>query len=229
MQVKCTGCGKALNIPDEKLPKDKVVTLNCPSCKAKIRVDQHLRPSGESAGGLSTPSPVPQPAEQKTEAIDTLSIISEEEEDELKIYNENDQLALVLDDMHKTQWSKDLEAMGYKIEYAKSPELAVHKMKFTQYHVVVLHENFGGASLADSPIYQSLREMPMSSRRKIFMVLVGKNFKSANNMQAFQQSANLVVNEKDMGKVPLILKKTISENEAFYKVFKETLLTLGKV
>jgi hypothetical protein len=71
--------------------------------------------------------------------------------------------------------------------------------------------------------------MPMTSRRKIFVALVGGNFKSTNSMQAFQHSVNLVVNEKDMGNIPLILKKTISANEAFYKVFKEILRDLGKI
>lgn len=232
MQVKCAGCNKSLNIPDEKLPPDKVVTLNCPACKAKIRVDQHLRPSRESAGESSTAtsSAQPRPIDHKNETIDTLSITSEETEDEdFKVYDENDQLALVLDDVHKDQWTKDLEALGFKIEYARSPEQATHKMKFTQYHVVILHENFGGVSLSDSPVYQSLKDMPMSARRKIFLALAGKNFKSTNNMQAFQHSANLVINEKDMDKALLILKKSVSENEAFYKVFKETLHALGKV
>jgi hypothetical protein len=47
-------------------------------------------------------------------------------------------------------------------------------------------------------------------------------------MQAFQKSANVVINEKDLGKLEDILKKTISENEIFYKVFKETLHSMGK-
>ena len=36
------------------------------------------------------------------------------------------------------------------------------------------------------------------------------------------------MNEKDMNKVGDILKKAISENEIFYKVFKETLHSMGK-
>lgn len=221
MQINCTGCSKPINIPDEKLPKDKAVTVTCPECKAKVRVDQHLRSSsGETAS-----------ASQKAESDDVLSIVSsgDEEEDEFKIYGENDQIALILDDVRKAQWAKELAELNYKIEYAKSPEQAVHKMKFTQFHLVVLSDNYCGVSLDDSVVYQSLKEMPMSIRRKIFLALVGKQFKSANNMQAFQYSANVVINEKDMDKASLILKKSCSENEAFYKVFKETLHSLGKV
>jgi len=73
-----------------------------------------------------------------------------------------------------------------------------------------------------------LIEMPMETRRKIFFALIGANFKSLNNMQAFQNSANVVINQKDIAKLSDILKKSISENEIFYKVYKETLLAMGK-
>lgn len=218
MQIKCSECQKPINIPDDKLPRDRAVTLGCPYCKAKIKVDRHLRPAA------------PQPAEPKSEDLDasTLVVSEEDEDEELKIYDEHDQIALVLDEFHKEKWAGELGKLGFKIEYAKSPEQAVHKMKFTQYHLAVLHENFGGATLDNSPIYQSLREMPMTFRRKIFVALVGKHLKSLSNMQAYQYSVNLAVNEKDMDKISLILKKSIGENETFYKVFKETLHALGK-
>ncbi len=229
MQIKCTGCSKPITIPDDKLPKDKVVFLNCPFCKTKIKVDQHLQPATPDQG--TTPRPAgAQPADTQNEVVDAFSMVSsDEDEEEAKIYDEDDQLALILDDANKAAWTKYLTEMGYKIEYSKSPEKAVHKMKFTQFQLVVLHESFGGTSLEESPFYQTVREMPMTTRRRIFVALVGKNFKSTNNMQAFQYSVNLVVNEKDLGKAPQILKRAISDNDAFYKIFRETLKTLGKV
>jgi hypothetical protein len=47
-------------------------------------------------------------------------------------------------------------------------------------------------------------------------------------MQAFQKSVNVVINEKDINKLEDVLKKSISEIEIFYKVFKETLQSMGK-
>ena len=44
----------------------------------------------------------------------------------------------------------------------------------------------------------------------------------------FKKSANVVINEKDIDKLENVLKKSISENEIFYKVFKETLHSMGK-
>lgn len=224
MQFTCNACHRSMNIPDEKLPKDHAFSITCPECKTKFKVDQHLNPK-ESA-------PVPPPLKGKEETVVTASMVVNpkefEDDEDLVIYDKNDQIALVLDDNNKDLWIKALEEKNFKIQYARSPEYAVHKMKFTHFHFVALNENFGNVALDENPIYQTMIKMPMVTRRNIFFALVGTNFKSLNNMQAYQKSANLVINEKDLEKLGGILKKTISENEIFYKVYKETLNAIQK-
>ena len=224
MQVTCNACQRSMNIPDEKLPKDHAFSITCPECKTKFKVDQHLKPKESE--------PVPPPPKEKEKTIDTASMVVNQEkfedDEDLVIYAENDQIALLLDDINKDVWTKALEEKNYKIQYARSPEYAVHKMKFTHFHFVALNENFGNVALDESPIYKKMIEMPMVTRRNIFFALVGANFKSLNNMQAYQKSANVVINEKDLEKLGDILKKSISENEIFYKVYKETLNAMGK-
>jgi hypothetical protein len=222
MRVECNKCQLSVNIPDEKLPKNQAFSIICPECKNKIKVDQHLKTKEPQVTLESEPE----------EALDALSVVAEyeafEDNDELVIYEEGDQLALVLDEKNQSAWTEMLKSRDYKIQYAKSPEHAVHKMKFTHFHFVALHENYGNKGLDNNPVYQTLIELPMVTRRNIFLALLGANFKTLNNMQAFQKSANVVINEKDLGKLGDILKKTISENEIFYKVFKETLQSMGK-
>jgi len=223
MQVECNACQRSMNIPDEKLPKDQAFSITCPGCKNKIKVDQHLK---------SKEPPTP-PAPEPEEALDAPSMVVEHEDfdddEDLVIYEEGDQLALVLDEKNQSAWTEALESRDYKIQYAKSPEHAVHKMKFTHFHFVALHENYGDKGLDNNSVYQTLIELPMVTRRNIFLALLGTNFKTLNNMQAFQKSVNVVINEKDMDKLGDVLKKSISENEIFYKVFKETLHSMGKV
>jgi hypothetical protein len=222
MQVTCNACQRSMNIPDEKLPQDQAFSVTCPGCKNKIKVDQHLQTQNQ-----------PKPAEPKQEeTLDAVSMVVEhdefEEDDELVIYEENDRLALILDSANQSIWTEVLQSRDYKIEYAKSPEHAVHKMKFTHYHLIALHENYGNKNLKDNVVFKTLIEMPMVTRRNIFFALMGKNLKTLSNMQAFQKSANVVINEKDIDKLGDVLKKSISENEIFYKVFKETLHSMGK-
>ena len=219
MQVTCNACQRSMNILDEKLPKDQAFSITCPGCQNKIKVDQHLK----------TPDP-PTPPQQE-EALDTAGMVVDQEEfedDELVIYDENDQLALILDETNQSAWTQALESRDYKIQYAKSPEHAVHKMKFTHFHFIALHENYGNKDLDNNTVYKTLIELPMVTRRNIFVALIGKNFKTLKNMQAFQKSVNVVINEKDINKLEDVLKKSISEIDIFYKVFKETLHSMGK-
>tara|TARA_B100000315_G_scaffold147013_1_gene136021 strand:+ start:296 stop:832 length:537 start_codon:yes stop_codon:yes gene_type:complete len=101
--------------------------------------------------------------------------------------------------------------------------------EFADEELEILAEDFAGASLKKNNVLKYIQPLPMTTRRKMFIALLGKDFRTMDNMQAFSLSVNVVINFKDMDNLTAILKKTISENDAFYKVFKETLVALGKV
>ena len=241
MQVSCTQCQRDINIPDAKVPEGQAFNLTCPGCKSKFRVDQHLKKEAAEASAPPQEAPsaspqeqpiVPPPQKVEVSEIDTAGLIvdeDEEEDEELEIYDDNEMVALILDDNNRKVWIDLLEEKGYKFQFAHSPEHAIHKMKFYNFSIVVLEESFGGVTMGSSPIYKHIIEMPMVDRRNIFVVLVGEKFRSTNNMEAFTYSVNLVVNPKDFGKVGMILKKAMIENEAFYKAFTDLGKELGKI
>lgn len=230
MKIKCTACEQGINIPEEKIPKDRSFSIACPGCRAKVRVEQHL------SSPATEPAEPETSAQEKKEAVNepenslgiVLSTDFEDEEEEVQIYDENDRLALVLDDINKDLWVDALEERGFKIQFAKSPEHAIHKMRFTHFHFVALLETYGGVPLENNPVFRVLAEMPMATRRNIFFAVLGEKFKTLNNMEAFAYSVNLVINDKDKDKLPQILKKSIADHETFYKVFKESLHAMGK-
>ncbi|MBI3592157.1 MAG: hypothetical protein HY099_01500, partial [Nitrospirae bacterium] len=113
-------------------------------------------------------------------------------------------------------------------EVASGAEDTFEKLKFNRYDVIALNENFGGNSPESNAVYKHLQFMPMSNRRHIFLALTGQNLKTLDNMTAFSKSANVVVNEKDIPNLKNILKKSIDDNNQFYKVYKESLVKLGK-
>lgn len=216
MQVNCSSCAKEINIPDDKVPQGQAFSLTCPGCKAKMRVDQHLK---------SAPS-------NSTGSLDAASLVVDEEfddDEEIEIYDEHDKIALILDRKNEDQWTEALTELEYKLQGAKSPEHAVHKLRFNQYHVVAFHEKYGDTDLKTSPLYEYIRDMPMHTRRKTFVAIVGDNFKTLDNMEALAYSVNLVINQKDMDQLETILKKSIGDNDIFYKVYRETMTALGKL
>lgn len=228
MQIKCTACEQGINIPEDKIPKDRAFSMTCPGCRAKVRVDQHLAILQEQA--QEAPPEEDKSADEASE--NSLGILLstdfDDEEEELPIYEENDRLALILDDNNKDLWVEALEERGFKVQFAKSPEHAIHKMRFTHFHFLALNESYGGVALEKNPVYLLLAEMPMVTRRNIFFAVIGNKFKTMSNMEAFSYSVNLVINAKDKDKFSQVLKKSIADHETFYKVFKESLHAMGK-
>jgi len=116
-----------------------------------------------------------------------------------------------------------VEGLGYRCVSVRDTEIAIGKMKLHNFDLMILSDQFDSIELLKSPVFHYLNHLSMSVRRRIFICLIGDGFETMDNMMAFSMSANLVVNWKDIDKLPAILKRSILENGKFYKVFIETL------
>lgn len=145
-------------------------------------------------------------------------------------YEEELRSALVCEDNaeFRNLVNSALAELKYSIEFASTADEASEKMRFNQYGLIVLDERFGGSAPESNAVYAHLLAMPMTTRRHIFLALTGKDFKTADNMTAFAKSANIVVNEKDLPNLKSILKRSVADNDQFYKVFRESLVKMGK-
>ena len=226
MEVTCSHCSKTLKIPDEKLPRDQIVKIACPSCRNKITIDTREG----SAEGPVTP--------QGAEGSDGDQAGGKRSGDELDygddtslgFYEEGTRLALVLDSdlARKEQIRAAVDALAYRFVDSPNTRDAISKMRFHVFDLVFLAEGFDGQPLEHSPIVNAINHLPMSVRRKIFLALLGDQFQTMDNMMTFAMSANLVINPGDLDKLQAVLKKAISENDRFYKVFMDTLKDLGR-
>src|SRR5437870_5898197 len=79
-----------------------------------------------------------------------------------------------------------------------------------------------------SDVCSSDLTMPISVRRHVFVVLLGREFKTFDNMIAFARSVNVVVNLNDLPHLPAIVRKGLEDNNEFYRVFREMLTEVGK-
>ena len=124
--------------------------------------------------------------------------------------------------------SAAVKALGYMITEAASAKDALKKMRFHTYDVVVLNEHFDTDNPDHNDVLQYLESLPMGTRRDMFVALVSGRFRSMDNMAAFNKSVNLVINTKNIDDVGTILKRGVSENAAFYRIYKETMKKMGK-
>jgi hypothetical protein len=215
MDVTCKSCGAKLTIPDRKVPPNQAVSLTCPRCKGKIRVDTR-----EVDGNLIS----------RKEKFDKAGLEYEEDTSPLDLFEEGARLALVLDSNEGDimEINSALEELSYKPVLPSSISEAMGKLRLHHFDLIFLSDGFDGQDLERSPITDYLNHLSISIRRKVFLVLLSNKFKTMDNMMAFAKSANLVVHPDDLSNLPLILKKAISDNEKFYKVLMDTLKELGK-
>ena len=217
MDITCNSCGKTLKIPDEKLPPNQMVSISCPNCKGKIRID--------------TRKPDEDIVSKKKEAVEEAGFDEyEEDTGSIDLIEEGTRLALVLDgdDGHLKAIDSALEELSYKSIVSPSIQEAMGKLRLHHFDMIILSDGFDGQDFENSPITHFLNHLSISIRRKTFLVLVSDKFKTLDNMMAFGKSANIVVNPADISNLALALKKAISDNEKFYKVYMDTLKEVGK-
>ena len=133
-----------------------------------------------------------------------------------------DKTSLVCADPATTEIARGtLRELGYKSHVAENAESAIERVRYTPYDVIVIHESFAGSSLRSNVVLSYLAPLSMSQRRYSFVCLIGPSFKTLDAMQAFAQSAHVVVNPLDLPNLAAILKKSLAEFELLYKVYKD--------
>jgi hypothetical protein len=116
--------------------------------------------------------------------------------------------------------------MEYVVDIPATAEHALQRLRFNQYQVILLDDDFDGKS--PNPIALHLSGLNMNIRREIFVVLIGQRFTTADHLQAFMESVNLTLQSDDLPQLAAFLARGIREHERFYRVFTECLLEAGK-
>ena len=122
-----------------------------------------------------------------------------------------------------------LKNMGYNVTEPESDRDALKQMRFHVFDLVVLNEVFSSENPDENNVMKYLERLPMAIRRKIFVVLVTNRFRTMDNMAAFNKSVNIVVNTKNLDEIGKIIKRGLSDNTAFYCVFRDALVKTGRV
>ena len=112
-----------------------------------------------------------------------------------------------------------LTRLGFAVDRAESHEDAVLMVEHGSYAIVAT-ARVGLQPPAES-LYQRVARLPADARRRIFLVLVADEFKTAEPTQAFAVLADLVIQTKDTGSSDVPLKHTLNERKRLYQPFDE--------
>ena len=125
--------------------------------------------------------------------------------------------------------SSTLKSLDYNVIESATFKEVLKYLNFHTFNVIVVNENFDSGTGGINNVLNYMEQLPMSTRRQIFVVLISTTFATMDYMHSFNKSVNLIINQDDITELALILKKEIEENEYFYHVFKEYYRKYGKV
>ncbi|MEN6373841.1 MAG: hypothetical protein ABFD75_03535 [Smithella sp.] len=130
----------------------------------------------------------------------------------------------------KEKITQVLKDMGYHVTESDSGRDALKNMRFHSYNLIVINENFGLADAQSSnDVLIYLQNLAAATRRNTFVTLLSDNYRTMDNMMAFNKSVNLIINKKNMDDFARIIKQGVEESRAFYATLKDSLKKLGRI
>jgi len=150
-------------------------------------------------------------------------------ENKMDFFEVGDKTSLICTDLEVGEVVQNtLRDLGFKFHSADESELAIERMRYTPYDIIVVQEDFAGSTLRSNPVLNYLNPLPMALRRNSMIVVVGSSFKTLDAMQAFKYSVHLVVNTFDLPNLTAIMKKGWAEFELGYRVYKSSLVSVSE-
>jgi hypothetical protein len=120
-----------------------------------------------------------------------------------------------------------LQELGYTVHVPAKPEEALEQIAQNRYELVLIHEAYGG-SVEQNQTLKTIQTMAMPLRRHMCVGLIGGQFKMSDHLMAFAKSVHFVVAEPDLGTIKTVARRAVTDNDHFYKTFRECLREAGK-
>jgi hypothetical protein len=208
VQASCQ-CGQKITIDDSRVP-DRPFVVKCPKCQA------HVKLPGKSAAEAPAPTPEAEaPAPSEESRAQMMAQVRREMGD---VPPAGRALIVLPDRAQAGAMTLTLSRLGFQVESVENPTEASQLLEQGLFSMVVTARPTAAQGGADS-LYARLNRLSSDARRRVFVCLVGGDFKTGDGTQAFSVLADLVVNPKDTGTVDAVVRGTLAERQRLYQTF----------
>lgn len=204
MNITCPHCQAKLNLPDDKIPRDRDTSFKCPKCRESV----HIK-AGQPAEAAPSPAGAPPAGAAASHQADVLVCMA--------------------DTGAKARIAGAVARSGWTAETAASPEQALQRLEYEIYPLLIMDDRFDdqGAMAAH------LNELDMSLRRRICLVLISRDAKTGDAMTALHTSSNFVINAGDAAGgddafIGSLLASARTDHDNFYRVYNDSMRAVGK-
>ena len=221
MQANCPKCAQKIVVDDARVP-DRAFSVKCPKCHTSVRFP------GKGAAAAAPPAAPPAREAARGDAEPAMSADAMRAEMMAQVRRE-----MSLGDAARTASRRALVALadraqagaialpltrqGYQVDSVDNPEEGSRLIDQGLYDLVVA--NRAAATGSKESLYQRMSRLSPDARRRVFLVLVGDDFKTGDGTQAWIAMADLVVHPRDLGNADAVLTKTVEERSRLYQVY----------
>jgi len=242
VQAQCPQCAQRIVIDDSKVP-EKPFAVKCPKCQTIVRLSGKA-PAASPEPELSfeepkpldlpappPPSAVPAAAPSASAAEPPTAAMHEEVRAQVMAQLRREMsgpgaepssheraLVSIADRSQAAAVTLILTRLGYSVDSVEEHEDAARFVEQGAYAVAATTRAGAGGSKTES-LYQRITRLSPDQRRRLFVILVGDEFKSGDSVQAFATVGDLVLHSRDAAGADNLVRSVMAERKRVYQVF----------
>lgn len=218
MQEDCPSCSQRVVVDDAKAP-ERAFSVRCPKCQGIVKFPGRAAPAAAPAAPPTPPPPPVVSAGAGTRAMspEVLSRLQRQIRGSQVGPGQGQVLVALGNAAQANALTAPLVQIGYSIDTLDRPEEGGRLLEEGFYEVVITDQKESVPGQKES-LHQRVIRLPPDSRRRIFLVLLGDDFKTGDGTQAYALQADLVIG-RDAGDVEHVLLNTMAERTRLYQVY----------
>jgi predicted Zn finger-like uncharacterized protein len=214
VQAQCPQCSTRIQIDDAKVP-DRPFKARCPKCQQVMTLPGRAPEPPEATGPVAPTVPPPAPEAPPPPMLSQAAL----ERAERAAAGERDAI-IALAGPAAEPLQKALEHLGFHADLVEDVEEGARLLEQGVYEVAVTSLSVAPPGHPET-LAQRILRMPLDTRRRVFVVLVGEEFRSGDGTQAWAVQADLVLHPSDTGRAEHVIRATMNERKRLYQPLED--------
>jgi hypothetical protein len=217
----CAKCQLVISVSEGTTSIGDAFDLQCPICHGSVELELPDQPDADQTKSSGVPS---SSSGSRSEFIHQSDEITP-----LHLTEVGGRIALVCiaDQILAQRVGQDINKLDFHVIVAQKPSSALSKLENHHCDLIILDENYGLDESSENLVLIYMQRLPMPVRRRSFLCILSKQAPTLDQMTAFRNGANLIVNSQDMERIPLILDRILKDHQSFYAVLYDELARRG--
>jgi hypothetical protein len=221
VKLVCAKCQLMISVSEGTISVGDTLELQCPICHGSLELEQRDQSDAAQIIGSSLPT---SSSGSKSEFIHQSDEITP-----LHLTEVGGGVALVCiaDQVLSERVARLISKLDFHVIVAQRASSALSNLENHHCDLIILDEKYGLGESSENLVLIYMQRLPMSVRRRSFLCILSEEAPTLDQMAAFRNGANLILNSQDVEKIPIIFDRILKDHQAFYAVLYDELAKRG--